>query len=573
MNDFGASGKATDFFARSTYREGQKQAIERVEAAFASGYEYVILEAPTGSGKSEIARAFAFQAENAHILTPQKILQDQYRRDFKDMAIMKGRSAYQCRKKGFENESCEMGYCQRIELGEGRYCGGEEDDENCDECGCGREDCDECGWENCGGKSKTIRIYCSCCPYKAALKEAQDSPVTVHNFDSFYYQSLFGTFGQRELLVVDECHNIETKFLNFISFDFDNRLIPELEIQEFDSIDDYDELLGELDEICNEKIGSLEKRKEKKVLDNDELKKLKYFERMRRKLRIYFDSREEEPPVEYVFDFQDKDYYQRIKFRPIFIGSFARKSLFPKGRRTLMMSATILDAKLFCQSIGLKDLEKVEFIRVPSFFPVENRPIRTECIGKMSKDYIKKNLPKMQTKIEEILKRHPDKKGIIQTHSEKIARAIKKNIKNPRLTFNKDSTTPKEMLEIHGKRPGSFIVASGLREGLDLKGDLSEIQIICKTPYPDLGDKRVKRRKELQPGWYEWMTALMFVQSLGRSVRSKEEKVITYILDSCFPYFYIRNKKLIPEYIRQTIDLTAGPRLPIFPEILRDSVD
>jgi len=152
------------------------------------------------------------------------------------------------------------------------------------------------------------------------------------------------------------------------------------------------------------------------------------------------------------------------------------------------------------------------------------------------------------------LKQHPDKKGIIQTHSEKIATYIKLNLHNLRLTFNKDSNSPEEMLEIHNKKSGSFIVASGLREGLDLKGDLSEIQIFCKIPFPNLGDKRVKRRKDLQPGWYAYQTALMFIQALGRSVRSEEEKAITYILDRSFERFYLGNRRLFPPYIRETIE-------------------
>jgi len=129
------------------------------------------------------------------------------------------------------------------------------------------------------------------------------------------------------------------------------------------------------------------------------------------------------------------------------------------------------------------------------------------------------------------------------------------NLDNPRLTFNKDSHTPQEMLEIHKKKPGSFIVASGLREGLDLKGDLSEVQIFCKTPFPNLGDRRVQRRKDLQPGWYSYQTALMFIQALGRSVRSEKEKAITYILDKSFERFYLNHKKLFPSYIRETIEV------------------
>jgi len=109
------------------------------------------------------------------------------------------------------------------------------------------------------------------------------------------------------------------------------------------------------------------------------------------------------------------------------------------------------------------------------------------------------------------------------------------------------------MLEVHRRKEGSIIVASGLREGLDLRGELSKIQVFCKIPYPSLGDKVVKRKLELDERWYGWITTVMFVQSLGRSVRSSKERAVTYILDSGFGFFYTRNKGFIPRYIKEAI--------------------
>ncbi|GAI48123.1 unnamed protein product, partial [marine sediment metagenome] len=85
--------KATDFFAPPTYRHGQRESIEEIEKAFQS-FDFVLFEGPTGSGKSQVARAFAFQSGDAYIITPQKILQDQYEQDFPEMRVVKGRSAY-----------------------------------------------------------------------------------------------------------------------------------------------------------------------------------------------------------------------------------------------------------------------------------------------------------------------------------------------------------------------------------------------------------------------------------------------------------------------------------------------
>src|SRR5690606_38170931 len=87
---------ASGAFPFRSYRPGQLEAIEEVRAAFAAGKRFVVLEAPTGSGKSAIGVTLAREAGSAFVLTAQKVLQDQYLRDFEDLAVMKGRSNYPC---------------------------------------------------------------------------------------------------------------------------------------------------------------------------------------------------------------------------------------------------------------------------------------------------------------------------------------------------------------------------------------------------------------------------------------------------------------------------------------------
>ena len=68
----------------------------------------------------------------------------------------------------------------------------------------------------------------------------------------------------------------------------------------------------------------------------------------------------------------------------------------------------------------------------------------------------------------------------------------------------------------------------------------------------------MKRRSELDKEWYGYMTTLMFVQGLGRSVRSATEKAITYILDAGFDDYYRRNRRFIPGYIKEAIVTSGG---------------
>src|SRR5438876_94209 len=69
-----------------TIRAAQVKALEAIERARDSGKKFVLLELPTGTGKSGVAIAAAQWASawgnGAYILSPQKALTAQYMRDF-----------------------------------------------------------------------------------------------------------------------------------------------------------------------------------------------------------------------------------------------------------------------------------------------------------------------------------------------------------------------------------------------------------------------------------------------------------------------------------------------------------
>ena len=537
-NIFGTKRKATDFFTQLEYREGQRKTIEQIEDAFNRGKGIVILEAPTGSGKSRIAEAFARQANNTYILTPQKILQDQYERDLvgKDIKIVKGRREYKCLQ---SDGNCDVGLCKR-----------------------------ESGiLKAIGGEMKTFPKKCAKCPYHCALRVAKESPITIHNFDSFYYQR---DIEPRELLIVDECHNIESKYLNFISLSFSDKkylYLENLPIPDYKTLEEYDPFLKELENYLSEQKDFLEDKRDnerdydgkKIILSEEESKKLDFCKSNLSKLERFFSSRKTGGKWIHKF-FEDKKCFKIVEFKPLFVQPWIRSSLFPMGKHILMMSATICDPEIFAESIGLENMNEIEFIREDSYFPIENHSIVKRNVGLMSYKKIDESLPKLISGIEKILAIHPNQKGIIQTHTEPIANFIREHLDDPRLTFNKkfdiykiNRKTPKDTFLEHKEKKNSVIVASGLREGIDLKEELSEFQIICKVPYLDLGDKRIREKKDMDQEWYRWMSTIIFIQMLGRSVRSKDDKVITYILDSCFSYFYIQNKRFFPPHLQKII--------------------
>ena len=82
-----------------------------------------------------------------------------------------------------------------------------------------------------------------------------------------------------------------------------------------------------------------------------------------------------------------------------------------------------------------------------------------------------------------------------------------------------------------------------MHTGLDLKDEQSRFQILVKVPYPSLGDRWIKKKQTLDNGkWYRWQSVLKIVQAYGRSVRSKDDHAVTYLLDSTFDNFIGTNK-------------------------------
>jgi len=110
------------------------------------------------------------------------------------------------------------------------------------------------------------------------------------------------------------------------------------------------------------------------------------------------------------------------------------------------------------------------------------------------------------------------------------------------------------MLEEHAKSKNGVIIAPAMHEGVDLHGDLSRFQIICKVPYANcFDDKQLAARVEVDRKFYTWITALKLVQSYGRSVRSVDDHAKTYIIDEAIYKFLRDANKMLPDWFKEAI--------------------
>jgi len=211
-----------------------------------------------------------------------------------------------------------------------------------------------------------------------------------------------------------------------------------------------------------------------------------------------------------------------------------------------------LDAEGFIKNVGIKEDEYISF-NMPSLFSIDHRPFYiTDEINLTWKTYSEevKKLPKI---IKRYLGMYPEEKGIIHTHTNRLVEFIREHCFSSRMVFKNDFRSVNALLNIHNRKKNSVIVASGFHEGLDLKDDMSRFQILLKVPYPDLKDKQIRARMDIDKSYYGWLTALKLVQSYGRSVRTEEDWCDTYCVDKNFRRFYGMNKGILPDWFKEAI--------------------
>jgi len=517
------SDEVLRFFPHDEFREHQKETLLQIEQAFEDGKEFVILESPTGSGKSAMGVCIGQYLKSAFLLTSQKILQDQYSADYgsNTVKVLKGRSNYPCI--AFPNTTCDDSFCSV---------------------------------KPCSMKSE--------CLYEIAKKRAIASQVVLMNYKYFLCTMNFTTsFERRTLLICDEAHNIDNECMSFVEFNFSSFYLSKLGVTSVipvhDKIEDYIDWL----QLIFAKIKDLRKNVQEKIKNkatlseleiSDLQKELEGLVTQEEKIDAFITSYGK---VEWIFNisYNEKTRSKTIEFKPLTIGYFAEKLIFKHADKKLLMSATILNQESFCKNLDI-DINKTIFIQVPSNFPKEIRPIFLTRSGLMGKDHIDKTMAKIATDVGKILDFHDTDKGLIHTHTHKIAKYLEENIEDKykdRLMIQSSDAREQTLKTFMETVEPKVLVTPSMTEGVDLKDDLARFVVIVKLPYMFLGDKQIRRKMEIDPDWYAWKTALTLVQAAGRGVRHKNDFCTIYIMDSGFGLFLKQNRKFLPPYFIEAI--------------------
>ncbi|KTG29361.1 helicase C-terminal domain-containing protein, partial [Haloferax profundi] len=279
------------------------------------------------------------------------------------------------------------------------------------------------------------------------------------------------------------------------------------------------------------------------------------------------DYRDPQSPTTWVVDQHDGE-GSPIAIKPLDPAKYLQHTVWDRGNRFALLSATILNKDAFCRSVGLNPAN-VALVDVGHTFPVENRPLYDVTQGKMTYEHRDETLPKIARLVVRLMAKHPDEKGLIHCHSYAIQAELRRRLAEMGLgnrihAHDRDNRNAELETWKATDDPEVFLSVK-MEEALDLKGDLCRWQVLCKAPYLNTNDSRVARRLEDgQWSWYRRTALRTVIQACGRVVRAPDDYGDTYIADSSLLQLFEKTRRDMPDWFAEQVDRMTNPNLPEF---------
>lgn len=553
QNDKNKTLSLLDNFPSNFQARGmQKEIIAEIQQALKSGYRKILLSAPTGIGKSAIAMTLAKSYEKSFIVTSSKNLQDQYVDDFEMVIPVKGKANFPCFKTMEQKEIDLQEYGTAMQQGL-----------TCDKGEC--EEKNENGKrQNCKFKpriqdfeEKTFREII--CPYYEQKYSALLAEHSIWNYSSYfqivkYNQSIYHKYLNRNISVFDEVHSIEDQIIQFVGIEIIKKHIDEcgIKINTYDlsDIEIIIKLLGDIAEYYGQQAKIIQENQTyQRRPDYSMIGRLgNNFERFARARHELASD-----PENFIINdpIYENEKFKSISIKPLDISKYVRAFFITPFQ--IFMSATI-NKDAFCQNMGFS-LDEIAFVDTPHHpFPLENRKVEFLNTARPTHQSSPVVENRIWLKIDEILSKHKNQRGLILTSSrfrcDEIAKNLSSKNKN-RIRIcharNADGKTQDDIIRDHGNSRDGVLVSSSLWQGVDLKDDLSRFQIIAKAPYPNYTERWVEAKMEMYPLWYSSQTITKILQGFGRSVRSGNDWATTYVLDASVQPLLNNSKRLVPK--------------------------
>lgn len=474
----------------------------------------VVLDAPTGSGKTVIAETVRqLLGFRGLYVCHSKTLQDQFFTDYPTSGLVKGRSNYIPQRK-IKGVTCAD--CNRSEAG--------------------------CSW--CPDIQN--------CSYELAKRRAISNPIAVLN--STYYLTECngpGRFSKRPFGILDEADTLEQELLRFVEIRVTPSMQKRLGLNPPAKVT-KEEAWRDWVEYATGRVRGQRLNVESNEQDLQLIRRAKYVENLLSRLKLLSQGLENE---DWIYTGTKSDGTD-ISFKPIVVDRLGKEYLWGHCGKFLVMSASIISAEIMMEDLGFEG--EYSSVFMDSQFDVKNRQVKVIPIANMSKKANERD--ELLIGILRIAERHPSDRMLLHTVSYDLAnwllaKLTASGIQRPVLSYGSASERD-SVVARYRRTSNAMLVAPSLDRGIDFKDDDCRVVIICKVPFPYLGDKQVSQRLYGKNGqtWYNVQTVRSIVQMTGRGTRHVNDYSVNYILDKQFGSLWSKAKNLFPKWWRDSID-------------------
>lgn len=544
---------AREYFPYDKANPGQMECIvEAIDALVNKNFKHVIIEAPTGVGKSLIGTTihqvikYLVTKQNpmgqfrTSISTPTKGLQDQYAAE-KAVAIdiLKGKKNYRCH---IHPDVYYNAIQCRIACRDG-HCG----KRRCPYVQARQNWCDVSSLR-CTNAAMMIEMCTTIC-----MKPEN----------------------RADMIILDECHKMPQTLLDHTIMEYSLKAVESL-----DSVPGGKEIIGSVANIVEHvkdyELGKvycldgylynafttlldqveallevMEELVEDDRLTESQVMKLADIIDILHNLSDYCGIMSQTQATNFIVQEKAEN---MIQFKPVVPSDVSYFGLFRKADYFVHMSATICGIDSYARSLGIQP-GTYHKIQIDNPIPIENRKIFFMPIMKMGNNMGDYEMKQLARAVDDIIEFHANETGIIHTVSYDRALAIQQFSR-----FRNIIHVPRtrqallELMERAYKTKQRIVIASpAMEEGYDFKGDYSRFQILVKVPYDYLGDPLIAHINKVDPSAYFRNAVLRIVQMCGRSVRGIDDWAASYILDTSFETLAARNPEFFPEWFTKAV--------------------
>lgn len=517
----------------------QLEAVDQIVEHFDDGMRVVILNGPTGSGKTLIGEMVRRKMDVRAVYACTTIgLQNQFLTDFTYARLLKGRANYPTQL---------------------------DDKKTAEDC-MGRGAC----------------FFCEdfqSCPYQIARHEAIGAELVVVNTSYWLHEVNLGqgNFGYNkrlgvpeDFIIFDEADEMESSLMGFIEFrSWHPRKLGLFYTEPPIKGARLPTTIAWLDKYSGRVRAWADDRDDIKERANANAHINEAFRLSKHLIAQLEGSGDEDEDAKTTKTWiRDYTYEDRLTYKPVTIDAFGQSHIWRHADKFLLMSATMIAPRYRMATLGWDEDQHggIAVVDMPMQFPVEHRPIYMCPIAKMNYKQRDEEFPRLVAGIVSIAQRNPDVRILVHTVSYKLTSdlrvALRRELPRRAVVSYTKSAERDEAMRRYSEVDNAIMLAPSMGRGFDFKDDLARVVVIVKVPNANISDRVTSSRLHSKDGrmWYDVSAVSEIVQMTGRGVRSADDHCETWILDADFPAkLWKERKELFPKWWSAAV-ATMPPR-------------